>query len=161
MSDAERLPEESIPFSQELNDVIAQITKQAIEAERGYIDTGHLLLGLIKDRRNEAAQMLKRNGIGFRSDSRIRLAIKSIYDPLQDIAHLETEEQTGDPIQMPKVARALERAKTIAKETGAEEVSTAHVFIALFEEKSLIAVELEKRINVEKLKEELINHQSQ
>jgi ATP-dependent Clp protease ATP-binding subunit ClpC len=115
-------------FSEGGQRVITLAMEEAHRLGHNYLGTEHLLLGIIKEGNNVAAQALERMGVSL-------LALKTRVEEMITSAHRVESFYMGAQIALtPRAKRVLELAYTEAKELGHPYVGTEHLLLALLRE---------------------------
>lgn len=111
-----------LPFTPRAKTVLELSLREALQLGHSYIGTEHLLLGLIREGEGVAAQALQKQGV---DTSTLRSRIINI------LAGRYTVEQVKAVTLSQDVLDAVEEAKGVASERGAEQVTTSHLLIGM------------------------------
>ena len=124
--------------------VIDIASRTSRSMHHNYIGTEHILLGLLKEGTNVAAQVLIENGIEL---EKIMELIEDLIAPNSDQQLLEGEGYS------PRAMRVLEGAQREASRFGSERIGTEHILIAMIKETECVASRLLNTLsaNVQKI----------
>lgn len=128
----------SLPFSSSARQVVERAGTEARNLDHDYIGTEHLLLGIVGDSDNRAAQILDDNiagSIGMTGSETVRHSVLFI------LSHGNTHPGTGHlpPQLTPRAKRSLELAVENACLLQAAEIDSEHILLGLTAEGEGIA----------------------
>src|SRR4029077_11129843 len=122
----------ALPYTSRAKKVLELAMSEARELNHSYVGTEHLLLGLIREEKGIAAQMLDDVGVKLDAAREETLRVLGTEVPR---AHDRSWQAALDPYPaFPNRVRAvLDAAHEVASERGSTDVTAIHVMIALLE----------------------------
>lgn len=120
-------------YTKQAKSAIDTAMKVAKELKHPYVGTEHLLLGLFREKRSVASQVLISNGV---EEGKIRKVIDELVSPVRQVTVVKS------PQISPRLEYILELAETEAVQLRTEEVGTEHLLLALVQETDCVAAKI-------------------
>ena len=130
----ERMPEfMKSSFTEQAQTAISLAGKTAVDCHHAYIGTEHLLIGLLKEDKGTAAQVLR--------DFKVRPGkLMSLIDRL--IAPGEEATTLVEPSMTPRATLVLEKAVSEASSMHTDQAGTEHILLSILSEPDCVACRL-------------------
>ncbi|MFN8372942.1 MAG: Clp protease N-terminal domain-containing protein [Anaerolineae bacterium] len=125
-------------FTQQARRVLNLAQEEAVRMQHTYIDTEHLLIGLVRQRDGVAAQSLHKLGLEV---ANVVTAVEAINPPEPVRSHPQVELADG-------TKKALEYAVHEARRMGSDHVDTEHLLLGLVRQTTGNALLTFKRLGV-------------
>ncbi|MBI5206964.1 MAG: ATP-dependent Clp protease ATP-binding subunit [Candidatus Firestonebacteria bacterium] len=137
-------------FTQKAKKVLTISRKEAIRFNHDYIDTEHILLGLVEDGEGVAAIALQNLGIDMES---IKIEIEEM------ITYGDQSHFIGERIFAPALKRVIDYAANYAMDMGNPHIGTEHLLLGLLKEGKGIAAQVLGNLGItyEKAEKEIIS----
>jgi len=123
-----------LPYSSRAKKVLEYAMSESRELNHAYVGTEHLLLGLLREQKGMAAQVLVDSGITLDAvRAEVQRVLGSAPDPNDRLGamHAVAERSMTASIAPGRVGIVLGQARQLAAQRGASRVSDAHAAIAL------------------------------
>jgi ATP-dependent Clp protease ATP-binding subunit ClpC len=137
-------------FTDRAREIIRLANQEAQRLNHQYIGTEHVLLGLIKEGRSVAAQVLKNLDVDLRA---IRKEVEKIVHSGPDMVAMNKLPQT------PRARKVIEYAIDEARSLNHSYVGSEHILLGLLREREGVAAQILMNLGLtlEEVREEVLN----
>lgn len=140
-----------IPYTSRAKKVLEMAMMEARELDHTYVGTEHILLGLIKEEKGVAAQVLQSFGVVLKNarEETLRLLGQGSRDPTAEGRVAQTSVSGGGYNFTDRVRKAVQMAREEAARLHHDFVGPEHLLLGVFREGSGVAVASLRRLGLE------------